>query len=309
MRVCFVPAYMDGLPLTSASVRFRAEWVAKYWTKADVYPDCSIRFVDYDAYVFQKTYLTDWSRRVIRLLRAQGKLLAFDLCDADWKQGETHLRRLLTVLPLFDFAVCPTLALKEWLDTYVPAHVIPDRLDMAEFPESMRRRWKPGESARVIWFGYAHNLGELDHIWPEIKPVLDQYDVPLWILSNELPDSWKGRMWGRGREPLWIQWTRAGANAAISYHDIALVPQRSPYKSDNRSSTAWALGVVPVSTAAELRGMLDDEARLRYVEKQYARVRAAIDVRHSVAAWRGLFDHYVAKRHALNSAATMEDAE
>jgi len=319
MKVLFVPAYVDGLPYHSASIRFRAQWPAKYWDNADVYPNCSVPFGEYDAYIFQKAYLTKQARRWLRALRVKGKLLVFDLCDADWLQSDTHEHRLLDALELCDFAVCPTVALEEQLARWLPAYVIVDRLDLDEFERLdnagfnalLRRRRETSAQDRCIWFGYAHNLGELDHIWPDLWPVLDQYDMPLTILSNELPDEWQERAWGQGRQVAFVEWTREGANAVIQAHDFALVPQRSPYKSDNREATAWLLGVEPVQGAEGILRRLEDSKgkliRFHGLWYMYERAFADYDVRVSSEVWQSLVAQYLDARDGTHFAADALD--
>jgi len=289
MNVLFIPCYTDGLPYTTASVRFRAEWPARYWPEAEVYPNMTRRLLDYDAYVFQKAYLTQWTQETAAALRAKGKLLAFDICDADWLRSQEHERRLLNALRLFDFAVCPTAAIQSYMNIWLPAHVIPDRIDLEEYKPGISRLWS---HPSLVWFGYSHNLGELDHIWQELEPVLDDHDLPLTILSDGLPPEWACRKWGDGRSPAWVKWTSAGANAEIAKHSIALVPQRDRYKSDNRSTTAWALGVVPVAGVDAVLDVLDLEDIL--AEQAWGRdyVRRERDVRQSVAEWKGLLEKY-----------------
>jgi len=300
LAVLFIPCYVDGLPYTAASARIRARWPAKYWLEADVYPRMTMPFGEYDAYIFQKAYLTDFPRHAIRSLRAQGdKLLAFDMCDADWEQSETHENRLLSILPLFDFAVSPTRALQQYLGRWIPAEVIPDRLDLDLFTE--QHEHLPGRPLSLIWFGYSHNLGELDALWPQIEPLMSAHSLRLTILSDEMPDRWKQRTWGWGQKVQFVKWTEEGANGEIAKHDVALTPQRNPYKSSNRSTTAWALGVVPVATGTALEKVLDYDTRRREAELGRKQVEQEYDVRISVQQWKDLLDKYSARCAAANS--------
>lgn len=280
LSVLFFPCYVDGLPHTAASVRFRALWPAKHWPEADVYPNMSKMLTNYDAFVFQKAYLVDFSRSLIDTLsRLRNKVLAFDLCDADWIQSEEHERRLLRVLPKFDFAVATTPAIQEWLSRWLPAHVIPDRLDLDEFPQE--HKWTLGKPMSLVWFGYAHNIGQLEAMWPTIE----YHGLSLTILSNECPEPWSSRPGVH-----FVEWTPDGANAEIAKHDVALVPQTSPYKSDNRTITAWALGVWPVRTSQELEGTFEmDLSRLGEMRRS---VRQRRDVRVSVGEWKELLHSY-----------------
>ena len=101
--------------------------------------------------------------------------------------------------------------------------------------------------------------------------------------------------------PRFVKWTEDGANAEIAKHDVALVPQRSQYKSSNRTTTAWALGVVPVHTGHHLELMIDIDRRRREAELGRRMVEQEYDVRISVQQWKGLLDKYLARRAAANS--------
>lgn len=299
-RVLFLPCFLDGLPTTSASVRFRAQWPAKYWSGADCY-DGTQRLADYDVFVFQKFYLSREAGAWARALKAQGKMLVFDMCDADWIQSETHQRRLLDILPLFDFAVAPTQPIRDWLARWLPAYVIPDRLDL-DF-HTARHKVREGQerpAPSLIWFGYSGNLVALDAMWPELKPVLDTHDLPLTILADALPDEWRDRSWGLGHTPTWLRWTLERANEIIAGHDVALNPRlnegRFAYKSENKTITAWALGVPVARTVEELLGLLDDEYRAEEAEKRLLEVEEKWDVRISVEEWQGLIEKHMTRR-------------
>lgn len=303
MNILFIPCIIDGASPTSASVRFRAQWPAKYWPGADVYPNCTRLFSDYDGYVFQKAYLSRRAGEMISSLRARDKVLAFDMCDADWLQSTRHEERLLKVLPLFDFAVSPTVALREWLACWVPAYVIPDRLDLEVCFRQHSGKLVTEHS--LVWFGYSHNLVELDRIWPELEDVLHLHSLPLTIISDALPAGWphRARTWGDGRSPRFVRWTPEGADAEIARHTIALVPQSSPYKSNNRTLTAWALGLQTAESVNSLKNALSLmwNDRVHYLDRRQEEIRNCYDVRLSVKEWRDLFErHHV--RHLLGVA-------
>jgi len=287
------------MPATSASVRFRAQWPAKYWDEADVYPNCSRRFGDYDAYIFQKAYLSGRTAEMIRSLRAMGKIMAFDLCDADWLQSGQHRKRLLAVLPLFDFAVAPTDAIRDWLAQWLPAYVIRDRLDLEEFCDHVLDPAEPREPS-CIWFGYSHNLVYLAQHWDTFGRVLDEYDLPLTILSDELPAEWASRTWGSGKSPRFVQWTPDGANAEIAKHTIALVPPTTQYKSDNRIATAWALGVAAAQTGMEVACLLDYGHWLRHIGLGAAKIVAEYHIVYSALEWQDLLDRHWPYDHKKN---------
>jgi hypothetical protein len=101
--------------------------------------------------------------------------------------------------------------------------------------------------------------------------------------------------------PRFVKWTEDGANAEIAKHDVALVPQRNRYKSSNRSTTAWALGVVPVDAGHHLERVIDIDRRRREAELGRRLVEQEYDVRISVRQWKDLLYKYLARRAVDNT--------
>jgi len=281
IKTLIVPCLIDGAGANTASYRFRALWPSRYWPEAELYQQRSQWIGAYDSCLFQKAYLSDRARAIVKMLRDKGKVLGFDITDPDWLTSPTHRSRLLEMLPMMDFATCPTEPLAEWLRTYVPTHVIPDRLDLAEFPKRLRHKQSDSWQPSCIWFGYAHNIAPLHRLWATIE----ERKLPLTVLSNACPMPWDKRA-------RFVTWTERGANAEIARHDIALVPKVHEYKSDNRAVTAAALGVIPVSNANELEPALDPAFRAKAADRIYDMARREYDVRESVEDWRHLFAAY-----------------
>jgi hypothetical protein len=273
-------------------VRWRAQWPAKYWDEADVY-DGRQRLDDYDAFVFQKFYLTDRAREWAHALRAKGKLLAYDLCDPDWLEAE-HRRRMLEILPLFDFAVAPTELIREWLAQWLPAYVIPDRIDLEAHLQ--KKDWEiahRGDGPSLIWYGFAHNAVSLEPLLPEIA----RLGLQLIIVSDEpQPETWLYSIFtGYWHKLCWQPWLSVDAtNQIIVQHDIALNPQpaevdeRFRYKSHNKHLTAWALGLPVAETVEDLHHFLNFEERKAEAKRRLAEVRGRWDVRLSTDEWKRL---------------------
>lgn len=294
--VLFLPCTLDGYGPQTASVRFRCRYVAKYWLGADVYPEMRRAWTDYSVYVFQKAYLAESTRALLDWASARpGALTVLDLCDADWLQSDRHLRLLCDALSKCDLAVAPTKPIRDWLAQWTPAHVVPDRLDLAEFGESGELGQvenacsEQRDPPRLVWFGYSHNLGALEPFWP----LIEARGLSLTVLSDECPPPWSDRPGVR-----FVRWTPEGANRVIAEHDLALVPPASPYKSNNRLLTAWALGVPAAASMADWERFFDpDFDRLAWARKRRRHVRKFYDVRTSVDEWQALLQKaFVRKR-------------
>jgi hypothetical protein len=246
--------------------------VARYWPEAEVY-DRTQRFEGCAAYIFQKAYLTDGPIQMIHTVarwRDEGRCrLAFDLCDPDFLDPE-HERRVLAVLPLFDFAVATTWRIAGWLDKWLPTWVIPDRVDIAEIEQIGRHTPTPARKPRLVWAGYERNAPALDPLLSTIK----ELDLPLTILAMDRPVSF---------EEFWRQ---------VMEYDVFLNPRPDvlpfSYKSDNKTLIAWALGMPVARDPAELITACDPHERAIGSRVRYEEVRQKWDVRRSVADWKKL---------------------
>ena len=129
MKTLFLPCTLDGAPGTTASLRWRALWPAKYMEGADVYPNLTEYMTGYDLYIFQKAYLSERAKRFLQSLAGMGKVIAFDLCDADWLQSGRHELALLQALPLCSFAVAPIPDIPTAWDPARPSLLAPPHLE------------------------------------------------------------------------------------------------------------------------------------------------------------------------------------
>jgi hypothetical protein len=269
VRALFVPCTAAGLPAESGSVRIRCRWVANYWPGAIVNEDPP-DVARYDLVVFQKAYAGARVRRLIRAAaerRDRGScLLAFDLCDPEFMSPKQE-RLLLEVLPAFDFGVAPTRPLADWLAQYLPACVVPDRVDLTEVDTMQAAVWRDTAAPTLVWAGYESALPMLE----EMLPAIAGLGLEVRRLAVGRPVAF---------EDFWRQ---------VVEHDILLNPrpERAPwhYKSDNKTVIAWALGVPVARTPDELRALVDPARRRAEIDIRRREVRRLWDVRLSVREW------------------------
>ena len=274
-RALFITCHTDGLK-NAGSARIRATWVARHWKGAAVY-DGTQRLDGYDLYVFQKAYLTQASRGMIASLadrrdRGERLLLAFDLCDPDFL-SEEHRRRILDILPRFDFAVGATDLLTDYLSRYLPAYTIPDRVDLDNLPAS----YIPTDNhpPRLVWAGYEGHVGALEVMEEEIHELGLPLDTIL--LRQSVPFR---EFWG------WV-----------TTRDVLLNPRpemgKYQFKSDNKTHIAWAMGMPVARKPEDLRGLVDPDARRQESERCRAWAQRNADVRLSVIEWENIFKETV----------------
>ena len=271
MKTLFIPCSFDGLPKDSGSIRLRAEWVCRHWDGAEVY-DGSQRFAGYDLYVFQKAYLVartqQWILDVARWRDAGQCRLAFDLCDPDFLDSE-HERRMSYMLPHFDFAVATTEPIAEYLARWLPAYVIPDRVDVEEIAGiAPQHRPTDTQEPRLVWAGYDRNVAALDLL----RPIIEELGLEVKVLAVAQPIPFRD---------FWQH---------LLAYDILLNPLPDDgqfrYKSDNKTLIAWTLGLPVARTAQELRELCDSEWRRVESLTRWVEVRTEWNIERSVVQWQ-----------------------
>lgn len=292
--------FADRIDPGMASIRLRMLWPIETLAARghDVVacprqPDAA----DYDTVVFSKAF----SRRALRFaraLRAQDKKIVFDICDnvfaASYRPDQRWRRaRLRAMLEIADVISAATDELARQIVTAVPGlttpcHVLPDVIVAAEsvaagdMPEKERANLyrldrflaAHPDAMHCIWFGKSQGrLAGLSHLGPVIKLLRQRQDrkpATLTIINNQRWRYWLHRWLWRGVPIHFVPWSLASFGAALSRHDVALIPvEQNAYtlgKTINRPATALlaGLGVIADSLPAyeELRPFiaLDDWA-------------------------------------------------
>lgn len=279
----------------SASSRYRCDWVARYMPHADVWEKRSTTDTipdNYDCYIFQKT-ITPFFLREARRLKEAGKILIFDLCDAEWSRPE-RADALETIIRTVDYVTCSS----EYIRTYVaktyrkPVRFIPDRMDLFEF--SHVKHHEKG-SARVAWFGNRNTIASLSMINDALYEAQKRIPFTLVLISDRFDGYRPIETFEPALRPVLekIPWTIDGANEAILSCDVVVNPHDTTTdigkaKSDNKTTTAWALGLPVVSHGNTHRMatllshyLTDPDSRNRVGAIGRARVEQLFDVRIS----------------------------
>ncbi len=253
MKVLFLPfsetwenEKQRVLVQNSASSRFRCEWVARYWPEASIWHN-GIPFYNYDAYVFQKAYTLKFLE-IAQTVKDDGKIIIFDVCDAGWDISTRDLFERM--MKLADYVTCSSEYIRQYVvRTYrKPVYFIPDRVDLREFP-TIKAHSDEG-TRRVIWFGNRNTI-----------PYLIAMNDVLFLANKKTPftlvllsDTFDGYtpIGPEGPEIEKVVWSREKANDTILSCDMTLNPhdfdiETGRAKSDNKTITAWALGLPVVS--------------------------------------------------------------
>ena len=262
---------------------------------------------DCDAYLFSKCY----DARAIALawtMRAAGKLVAIDLFDDVFSQGDDsrfvrHRAWLREIVGTIDFGLCSTGRMRAILHDYapaLPAHVLNDPFDsfdverLARRIEEKRRETLGSRTIRVLWFGVGDNpdftvgLADLSAFAPELQRLRARgFEIELDILTNRRALTEEGlRMIRRLGVPHRIEdWTLERETDLLDACLVAFLPVNgqpfSTAKSLNRAITALTGGTQILSVGYPLYAPLSDflyrdpAALLADLESDRLRLRGA----------------------------------
>jgi hypothetical protein len=274
------------------SSRIRVHWPLKYWPEAELFRIGR----HYGTLIFQKVYWLEYGRRF------KGTRI-FDLCDPDFLYYETYCARMMDAC---DAVTCPTQALADCVArlTRTPVHVIPDRLDLEAIQPWCKQHRGPMRTA--AWFGYAANFPMLD----TIVEALPRHGVSeLIVITNagasyEMPPPLRVRLTVTN-----LVWSDEGIYQDLCRADVVLNPRSSElrwrFKSMNKTTLAWGLGLPVAHHEGELSAFVAEQARETEGQRRRLEVRATCDVRTSVAEYRALIaglEPRLASRRAASTA-------
>lgn len=277
MKTLFIPCTIDGLNPNTGSATLRAQWPAEYLAGAEVY-DGTQPSNGWDLVVFQKAYLGKTAQGLLHRfakLRARtgSPSLAFDLCDPDFLEPE-HSKRMLDVLPQFDFATAPTPPLVEWLGHYLPAYLLPDGVN-PRVVEQHGRELFDNDQPELVWMGYNGNHGAL--LVSGLMDYVKNSDLHLTViaLSNPKPiDDFLDELTG---------------------FDILLNPRpevgKYRFKSNNKTLLAWSCGVAVAESVADLEDLLNSQKRSEIFTKfSKSCILEANNIRNFGETLRGIYE-------------------
>lgn len=260
------------------SSRLRGWNLMKYWKEMKPYKQGH----KYDGLYFQKTY---WQGHMVTLQEVFKGPKVLDICDPDYLSITYEIVRKL---PYFDAITCPTKRLRDDLIqmTNKPVYIIPDRQDLEYFKKIKNHS---GRAEKVVWFGYSHNAKVLD---PCI-PFLRKYKLKLIVISDNRREY--------KYADKFIKWDIETVNDEILKGDIVLMPETNlplhEYKSDNKITHSWALGMPVARTPEELIRFLDPEERQKEGREKRKLVEERYDIRQSVIELKKIFNYLLNKKN------------
>jgi hypothetical protein len=158
---------------------------------------------------------------------------------------------------------------------------IPDRVDLKEFP---RQKNHKGRAKSAVWFGYAGNFPVINN---EILLALNKLSLRLLVVADKPFVSSKAAVDNE-------KWSLVDYQSKIMAGDIAINPRIEKdgwqYKSNNKTLTAWALGLPVAVSARELEQFMDAGARNREAEVRMKELKEKWDIKFSVKEYEELIN-------------------
>lgn len=262
----------------TGSARIRMGNLIKYDSDFEI----AITGVKYDVVVFQKYYFYDYAAlfKGIKIL---------DICDPDWLTGSPNIE-IIRLLADIDAVVANTQATANYMRklTSKPVIVIPDRHDMVELKYKKQHK---GPAKSVVWFGYAHNA----HVLGPYIPKLMELGLDLTMLTDKFVTNCSHKNTEFKSHEHYVKWQNLDqANLEILQHDICLLPaSRRPqdqYKSNNKATHAWAIGMPVAQWGDDLDKFVEEENRIRDQEEHYALTRTDYDCKQSIIEYKSLIN-------------------
>lgn len=249
------------------SSRIRGHWVIEKMEEAELF--CQGK--EYKVIIFQKAYWKEMARAF------KGKKL-LDICDPDWLDGA----EVVAFAKEMDYITTSTEKLAEDLRKMVdcPVQCVPDRINLESLPP---RKHHQGTAKKIAWFGYAHNSDVLEPALDKIK----ELGLELTVISegiyrtSECPT-------------VNVKYDSKTVDEELLKCDFVLLPGkkggRFPYKSENKTEQAWALGLPVAKTPEDMDRFMDGMEREIESLKNWEYIQTNCDVRKSVDEYRKIID-------------------
>jgi len=279
MKVAFLGFDQMHGRINIGSSRIRCDWLIKYWPEATRFKQGG----KYDVVVFQKAYWVDYAKafKGIKIL---------DLCDPDWLDWQG---RVVEMIQEVDAITTSSFELAKYITSMTdkPVWFIPDRMDLEYHKE---RKEHEGKAQGVTWFGYSHNFPALNS---SIKSLLD-LGLDLYVISNEPyhpPSYFHDKL-----DVTNIPWGLDTVNQDILKGDMVINPRLSSnnfkFKSNNKTLTAWALGMPVADDNYQLKKFMDEGERKAEARIKLNEIEEKWDVKISIQEYKNLIKELYANK-------------
>lgn len=258
-------------PGSVGSSRIRGKWLWDNWEDAEEFQIGN----HYDVMIFQKAY---WKE----MLSQFNGIKIFDLCDPDWLEP----RPVVEAMQHCHAMVTSSQALADYVKKFVPDKpviCIPDRVELKEHTP---RDIHVGTARKVVWFGYSHNI----HYIQKTFDYLMDNNLELTIISNT---PYTAPFGFDKLKIININYDAKSVNDNVKQCDIALFPDttddlRGKFKTNNKTLTAWALGLPVAKTPDDLVRFINPDERNKEREIRLQEIKDKWDIKISVLEYQSL---------------------
>lgn len=255
------------------SSRIRGRWLIKYWSDAEEY----VIGKEYDVIIFQKVYWENMAKEFKGI-----KIL--DICDPDWLEGKP----VLEYTDSMDAIVTSTKPLADYMKKFrLKSNIIciPDRVDLSEHNKKTKHE---GRASKIVWFGFSQNIHYIYKTFPDII----KKNLELTVISDQ---PFNPPLQYQSLKVVNIPYSYPNVHREIIKSDMVLMPEttddlRGGFKSNNKTLTAWALGMPVVKVPEDLDRFMDENERQKEADLRYKEVVEKWNVTQSVVEYRQLIE-------------------
>lgn len=279
---CTMEKFDNRVKDSVGSSRIRASWLIKYWPEAEDY----LIGAQYDVLIFQKVY---WQA----MMQNFKGIKILDLCDPDWLEGKP----VLEYSDMADATVTSSQALADYIKKFRPNSrilCIPDRIDLDIHKPKENHA---GPAKTIAWFGYSTNIHYIEKCFDDIIAK----DLTLTVISDQ---PYNPPVAYRNLKVVNIPFSWPGVNKEITNCDLVLLPDtnedlRGTFKSNNKTLSAWALGMPVVKVPQDLDRFMDPAERRKESELRLQEIKDKWDVKLSVKEYQDLIGEIIGRRKDL----------
>lgn len=255
------------------SSRIRGHWLLNHWPEAELFKQGQ----KYDAVIYQKAYFLEHAKifNGVKIL---------DICDPDWLHWSYKVKEMIdNVDAITTSTEALAISLKQLTDK--PVVCIPDRVDLNEFKN---KKVHEEDAKTVAWYGYSDNY---DMLKPVVS-VLKNNNLDLIVISDghfQVPGFYQNHITVTN-----YKWNIKTVDNDIMLADFVVNPQglngKWKFKSNNKTLTAWALGMPVARTDIELKKFIKCDERIKEVEKRTKELEEKWDVKLSVQEMKNIIE-------------------
>ena len=269
MKILFIPSSICGGMKDSASDRIRCDWVFPYLDAEKC--NGSQNLNNYEVLIFMKSF----PLRVA--MQYHHKLIIWDISDV-WRFNSKE--EIDKCLKYVDLVLIPCESLKDDFVERFPntlAYVVPDGHKLESYDA---RKVHKDRKPVFVWHGYSGNF-QRDKVQEIIREIEERYE--LIVISDESV--------GKG---IFIKWNEETFSEEMIKGDICINPQYW-FKSNNKTVTAWALGLPVVDKKEDIKRFLNYKERIKESEFRLKDINK-YHVRYSAEMIKNLIFDYTKKK-------------